>query len=330
MTATSRFANSRLALLSLALLALGAWFAVHVAVSHAALPWTVTITPSAASFPAGGDGTFLVHVEGVGTQLPALDYRADGGQVTSAGALHSVSAAAAEATVHVTRATAGPVTVSAGFAGQTLASSQGSFVAMGSVGVAVTLDAGPDAAARTWRFEVTDASGAVVSTLDVSTSGDALTSSAASAPLPYGVYGVRQVLGSDTATGCVGRAFYAVAAPLGAATHVSLDSATATATFTIKPCGATDLSVNIPIDTVTFPSPAAAGEVAPGQTPINEVRGIRSAGPGAAVAATPLAPATGSGMANRPAVPAELLSLFGLLLVLVAPPAAWCAVRRQR
>ena len=76
----------------------------------------------------------------------------------------------------------------------------------GQVAVNVSLDAGPDAAARTG---VTNPHclGAGSCTLVANTSGDSPESSSLPQQLPFGFYTVRQVLGSDTRTACSAGAF---------------------------------------------------------------------------------------------------------------------------
>ena len=339
MTTLLRFHTSRLAMAALAAATLTAGFALHASASHAASPWTVTISAAAATYPAGSDATFLVHVDGVGAQLPSLDYVAEGGTVDTAEPLHSVSSTAAEAQVSVSRDSGGSASLSATFGGQTLATGHATFAAMGAVTVNVTLDAGVDAAARTWRFQLADASGNVVSTLDASTSGDALTGTATTALLPYGTYAVKQLLGNDTALACANNAFYAVMSPTGASTTVTLSNASAAAAFTIKPCDAPKQSVSIPVDPIAFPTATAAPTftTAPGDAPINEVRGVRQEGPGAAAspsggrapAATVLPPNTGSGAVSGSNESAELFELLGLALAAVAPIGAGYGLRRR-
>jgi len=345
MTTLLRFHTSRLAIAALAAAMLTAGLALHASPSHAASPWAVTISAAAATYPAGSDATFLVHVDGVGAQLPSLDYVADGGTIDTAEQLHSVSSTAAEAQVSVSRDSGGTASLSATFGGQTLATGHATFAAMGAVTISVTLDAGADAAARTWRFQVADASGNVVSTVDASTSGDALTGTATTVLLPYGAYTVKQVLGNDTALACANNAFYAVTAPAGASTTVTLSSASSPAAFTIKPCDAPKQSVSIPVDPIAFPTATAAPKftTAPGRAPIDEVRGVRQEGPGAtaspagpaapeaptAPAATVLPPNTGSGAAAGSNESAELLELLGLALAALAPIGAGYGLRRR-
>ena len=340
MTTSLRFYASRLAISAIAAASLAGGLGIQAATSHAASSWTVSITSAAATYPAGSDATFVVRVDGVGAQVPSLSYVADGGTVDSAEPLHTVSSTAAEATVQVSRNSGGTATLSATFAGQTLATGHANFEAMGAVTVSVTLDAGADAAARTWRFEVADASGNVVSTVDASTSGDALTGTVSTPLLPYGTYTVRQVLGNDTATACTGNAFYAVTGPAGGSTAVTLSSANVAANFALKLCDAPKQSVSIPVDPIAFPSAVAAPTftTAPGDVPIDEVRGVRQEGhgasgsPAASAGTKVLPPDTGSGATAQAGAneSAELLELLGLALAGLAPMGAWYGVRRSR
>ena len=200
----------------------------------------------------------------------------------------------------------------------------------GAIAINLTLQAGPEAAARTWRFEVVNTSGLVVETLSVGTSGDRLAATVTTGAIPRGFYTVRQVLTNDTKATCDGGTFYEVTAPVGASTVVELAGSAVSVEFSIRPCAALprNLDVNIPIDTLGPAGPGVIGDasVLP-ETPINEVRGARSEGPG-----EPLAPNTG----NTVAGPGEESILFPLLLTLGAiftltPPAAMATnAARQR
>ena len=309
------FSRTVAPLAALLLLALAAGASLSTPAARAASPYNVTISSQAAAYPAGGDGILTVHVEAADvSKLPAFTYDAEGGEIVTIGALLPVSSTAAEGTVHVTRPTAGVVRLKASFAGSDLATAEARFADMGSLRLTVALTgAGPDAAARTWRFEVRNASGALLQTLQAGTNGDELTTLVSADPLPYGMYTVRQVLGNDTKLACANGAFYAVTAPTGAETTVDLAAATADVNFTIALCaGAPQLSFQAPVDPV-----ASNPDVAPGDTPINEVRGARAEGPGAA--ATPLPPRTGSGTESAGSL--SLLLVLGALFVTAAPAA---------
>jgi hypothetical protein len=295
MTTTSRFLFATVAILTLSICALQARS------SRADQLFSVSLTPAASAVPAGSDGVVIVRLESQQADLPGLTFDAAGGEITGIVPLNSTGAGTAEGALHVRRDTPGTAHVTASFGGSVLAESDLRFAQMGAVGVSVTLDAGPDAAARTWQFEVTNPSGALVTRLSVGTSGDKPTASAVTPPLPYGFYTVRQVLGNDTKLACAGGAFYELTAPVSGETTLQLDSSSANAAFTIKPCGELPASsVSIPVDTITTPAAGGfIGDALPGETPINEVRGARQEGPGAAIAAaTPLAPTTGSGIAS--------------------------------
>ena len=195
----------------------------------------------------------------------------------------------------------------------------------GQLAVQVTLQAGPGAAARTWRFEVVTSAGAVAQTLSLGTSGDAPTSSEATSALPYGVYTVRQILGSDTKLVCDATSFYEVMAPAGAQIVVDLGSPRITVPFTIRPCAAlpTKLQVQAPIDTVApLPSPTPPT--------LDEVRGSRSEGP-----AAPLAPSTGDSAGSSPSSASAndaslLLVLFGVTATFIPSAGFAIAHARQR
>lgn len=314
MTTFSRTVAPLIALFAV-LLAFAAQASLSTPAVRAASPYSVTISSQAAAYPAGGDGVLTVHVEAADvSKLPALTYDVEGGEIVNIRALLPVSTTAAEGAVHVTRPTAGVVRLKATFAGSELGTAEARFADMGTVRLNVALTgAGPDAAARTWRFEVRNTSGILVQTLQAGTNGDDLTTSVSTNPLPYGVYSVRQVLGNDTKLACGNGAFYAVTAPIGGETTVDLAAATANVDFTIALCaGAPQLSFQAPVDPV-----ASNPDVAPGETPINEVRGARAEGPGAA--ATPLPPRTGSGSETSTGL--SLLLVLGSLLVTAAPAA---------
>lgn len=310
-------------------LALGLFLAAH-GPAAAAQPFTVRLVPRDAAFPTGSQAAFAVRIEGETTTLPSFDYAIEGGTIAGVVPPNPIAANIAEGTVFVTRATAGTARLTVSFAGEVLASGEARFGEYGQVRVSATLDAGPDAAARTWRYEVVAPGGTVVATLSLGTSGDAPTGTATSPALPRGTYTVRQVLTSDTRAACTGGAFYEVTVPGGATTLIELGGDLATATFTIRPCPdlPSSLAVQVPVDTI---SPAPAGGVVgtpdffPAEPPINEVRGVREPGPAAGV---PLPPATGNAMA-----PAEESNTIPLLLlvtgavVLSLPLAAWSAIR---
>lgn len=188
----------------------------------------------------------------------------------------------------------------------------------GQVAVQVTLQAGPTAAARVWRFEVVSPAGTVVQTLSLGTNGAAPTATDASTALPYGRYTVRQILGNDTKLACDAASFYEVASPAGAQTTFELGSPRVTVAFVIRPCAALPSNPQFlaPIDTVTTPPP-----------PIDEVRGDRAAGPSA-----PLPPATGSSeQSPTPASsPSLLLVILGVSATLIPSAGfAWVRVGRR-
>jgi hypothetical protein len=325
MTQTARI----LLLALLTSLALGLFLVAYGPVA-AAQSFTVRLVPRDTAFPTGSQAVIAVRVEGQTTALPSFDYAIEGGTIAGILPPNPTAANVAEGAVFVTRATAGTARLTVSFAGEVLATGEARFGEYGQVRVSATLDAGPDAAARTWRYEVVAADGTVVAVLSLGTSGDATTGTATSPALPRGTYTVRQVLTADTRAACAPGAFYEVTAPAGAIATVELAGEFATASFTIRPCPdlPASLAVQVPVDTIT---PGLAGGVVgapdflPGELPINEVRGVREPGPGAA---NPLPPATGNTISG----PVETTTLPLLLLVtgaalLSLPFAAWSAVR---
>jgi hypothetical protein len=233
-----------------------------------------------------------VKVQGQTAVLPSFSYDVQGGTVSAVTSLDPTAANVAEGAVFVTSNSEGTARLTVRFAGEVLATGEARFARLGRVNLAVTLDAGPDAAARTWRYEVVSASGQVVASLDANTSGDSPTSRVSTPALPFGPYTVRQVLGSDTRSACAAGVFYEAATPV---STLELAASEANVQFTIRPCASlpTNIAVLIPIDTL---EPAA--NVPAGQTPISEVRGARDEAPG--VSATPLAPRTGDSLGAQP------------------------------
>lgn len=321
MTSTIRLAVAAF----LATLVAGSFFAFGTASAQQA--FTVTVAPAAASYPAGSDAVFLVRIEGNTTALPSFAYEVEGGTLAGVLPATPVATNVAQGTVFVNRTTAGVATVTVSFAGQELASGQANFVGTGAIEVRTTLDAGIDAAARTWRYEVVDASGATVATLNVSTSGDAPTGSASTQALPHGSYVVRQVLGNDTATSCANGAFYAVSAPT---RNITLSAADQAVDFTVTPCPALpdDLDVQIPVDTIApgF-GPGVVGDasdlVPPGVTPVSEVAGARQPG------FVPLPPNTGdSALAAEAADESYLLCIAAGIVAVSGGLLTWSVRKR--
>ncbi len=299
--------------------------------ASAALPYTVTATAAESTVAVGGTAVFRVKVEGQTAALPSFSYDVQGGTLAAVTSLDPTAANVAEGAVFVTRESEGTAELTVRFGGEVLATGAARFAQMGTVNVSVTVDAGPNAAARTWRYEVVSTSGQVVASLDANTSGDAPTHSIKTAPLPFGFYTVRQVFGSDTQTSCGDGAFYEVAAPSAGQTTLQLASSEALVQFTIRPCAAlpANLGVLIPIDTLV-PAPEAVSNVPAGETPISEVRGARDEGPGAT--RTPLPPRTGSTVSPT-AEGASMMTMAMLLLgaiATLAPVAALSAAVIRR
>ena len=317
----------RAAALALFVALAGAMLLASAGAASAQQPFTVSASAAAASYPAGADAAVVIRIEGNTASLPSFDYVVQGGTLEGVLPATPVAANVAQGTVFITRADAGLARVTVLFGSTELAATDVRFVGTGSLQVRATLDAGINAAARTWRYEVVDTAGAIVSTLNISTSGDAPTGSATVANLPHGAYTVRQVLGSDTGTSCSGSLFYQVAS---AATTVQLAGTSATADFTIRPCPALpdDLQVVIPVDTIApgF-GPGVVGDAAPGEPPFSEVAGVRQPG------FIPLPPNTGnSAVAAETPLPVFPVALG--LLVLALPLLGWSlrelAFQRQR
>lgn len=277
--------------------------------------FTVTAVAPPVAQP-GSQVAVTIRIEGQVATLPGFIYDVEGGTLVGVLAPTPVAAGVAEGTAFVRRETPGTAVLSVSFAGQVLASTSVQFgAAAGTVRVEALLDAGPDAAARTWRYQAIDPSGAVAAELQVNTSGDAPLGSA-TATLPAGVYAIRQVLGSDTALACTSGVFYAVSQPAGAVATVTITpGGQVTVRYTITPCPdlPRDVEVIIPVDTI---APGAAGGVvgepvtAPGETPFSEVAGARQPGPGL------LPPAAGNSAPPAATGPLPALLATGSLLLL--------------
>lgn len=277
-------------------------------------PLRVSVTPQAAAFTTGTDAAFAIRVEGPGASLTNFEYVVEGGTISGVVPPNPIAANVAEGTVFVQRDDPGAARLTVLAAGEVLGTGEARFGAFGQVQVRTTLDAGPGAAARTWRYEVLDDSGQVVSIISLGTSGDAPVGSGSSAVLPHGRYTVRQVLSSDTSTSCVPGAFYEVAAPAGASIAVELDRPAATIEFRVTVCG-------------DQPEPATAdpADAPTDATPIDEVPGAREPGP----AANPLPPNTGNTLVEATSTSSSiaLLLLVTGAAVTSLPLFAWSAVR---
>jgi len=278
--------------------------------AQAAAPYSVTVAPVSETFAVGETAIFRVKVQGQTANLPSFDFDVEGGTLEAVASIDPTAANVAEGAVFVTRANEGTARLTVRLSSEVLATGQARFANLGTVSVNVSLDAGPDAAARTWRYEVLSSSGSVVASLVANTSGDAPQMLVSSIPLPYGFYTVRQVLGSDTATSCAAGSFYTVAAPVSGATTIELTTSQAIVNFTIAPCPSlpADLRVLTPVDTIA-PAPGIVGDAvgAPGEAPISEVRGARDENPN-----FPLPPRAG----DSPQIPEDhARTLSGLLII---------------
>lgn len=307
-------------LLVLALLA-SLVFAVALArygPASAALPYSVSVIVRDNALPAGSQAAIAVRVEGQTTALPAFDYAVEGAELSGVLPPNPVAANIAEGAVFINRATPGAARLTVSFAGQVLATADLRFTQVGQIEVRTSLSAGPEAAARTWRYEVLDASGQVVATLTTSTSGDSPTGSASTAGLPHGFYTIRQVLTGDTRAACAPGAFYEVTSPTGAATTVELTASALIVPFAIRPCPdlPAAMEVLIPVDPVT--------QTPSGETPVEEVRGVREPGP----TATPLPPGTGNTGELAAAGPGSTSSviLLGAAALAMLTLASWPVV----
>lgn len=320
MTRVLRFAVASL----LALAVLGAVAAPRQS-AHAAVPFSVTVAPAAETVAVGELAVFRVRVEGETRNLPSFNFDIEGGTLAAVASIDPTAANVAEGAVFVSRDNAGLARLTVRFGAEVLATGQARFVPMGKVNVNVRLDAGPDAAARTWRYEVASTSGQVVAVLQANTSGDAPAMTVSSGPLPFGFYTVRQVLGNDTRTACAAGTFYRVAAPVSGETTIELASSDAAVDFTILPCPdlPSDMGVVIPVDTIAPPAGVVGeADADPGEAPVSEVRGARDENPN-----FPLPPRAG----NSPAANGGPSSFLALLLmtgaaVLFLPAAAWSAI----
>lgn len=268
------------------------WFAA-TGEGAAQQAFSVSLIAPESPVASGETAVVRVRVEGDITLLPGLQAAAEGGEVAGVLAPAPVAANVAEGAIFVTRATPGVARVSVAFAGAVTAETEARFTGAGTIEVLTTLDAGPDAAARTWRYEILDGSGSVVATLQTSTNGDAPTGSAPADGLAPGRYIVRQVFGNDTGTACDAGRFYEVVSPAGGSAVLELANAPVSIEFTVRPCAGlpAELAVNIPVDVIAPGADGVVGEpaVLPEETPFSEVAGARREGPGA-----PIAPATGN------------------------------------
>jgi hypothetical protein len=108
--------------------------------------------------------------------------------------------------------------------------------AANTIAVQLTMDAPASSAARTWRFEVADESGAIVSTFSLNAIAGTASVALAKAP-GAGVYTVRQLLGHDTAARCGDGAFWAVTAPAAGVAEVQVsEDAPVAVSFVVAPC----------------------------------------------------------------------------------------------
>ncbi|WP_322819389.1 hypothetical protein [Tepidiforma sp.] len=292
-------------------------------------PYTVTVTAPPTAQP-GSPAAITIRIEGQVAILPSFTYDVEGATLLGVLAPTPVAANVAEGTVFVRRDTPGSGALIVSFAGQVLARATVQFgTATGTIRVETLLAAGPEAAARTWRYQALDPAGTVVAELQISTSGDAPLG-AASATLPAGVYAIRQILGSDTALACATGIFYAVSQPVGAVSTVSIaPGGQATVRYTIAPCPdlPRDPEILIPVDTIApGPEGGIVGEpaIAPSEPPFNQVAGARQPGPGL------LPPAAGNSAPQPVTQPLPALLAAASLLLLSGSGMLLLSRRRSR
>jgi len=204
--------------------------------ARASGPLTVTVRAPAGFATPGSDATFVIRAEGDAPARLNLDFSVLGGTLSGAVALNEVAPGVAEGAAFVHRDTPGEVTLTVLADGKPVATGSVTYALAGRVEVQVTLDAGPAAAARTWRFEILDAAGNVAASLSISLSGDAPAGAGRSDPLPFGSYTVRPVLRTDTQLSCSPDVTYAVSGPSGGVALVSLDTPLAAVRFSARLC----------------------------------------------------------------------------------------------
>lgn len=303
------------------------WFAA-TGEGAAQQAFSVSLIAPESPVASGETAIVRVRVEGDIALLPSLQAAAEGGEVAGVLAPTPAAANVAEGAIFVTRATPGVARVTVSFAGAVMAETEARFTGASTVEVRTTLDAGPDAAARTWRYEIVDGSGKVVATLQTSTSGDAPTGSAPAEGLAPGRYIVRQVFGNDTGAACAAGRFYEVASPAGGSAVIELANGPVAVDFRVRPCAdlPAELAVNIPVDVIAPGTDGVVGEPAalPEETPFSEVAGARREGPGA-----PIAPATGNS-AEHAAGGAGWLAVAGLVTLGAGLAVSGMAVRARR
>ncbi len=212
--------------------------------ANASSPLTVAVLVPP-GVPAGFDAPVIIRAEGDTPELASLDFEASGGQIIGVVSLNAIGPGVAEGTIYVRRDVPGDASIIVRSQGVETARGTVRFAAYGQITVSATLAAGAHASARTWRFEVVDSAGAVVSSLSPGTSGDSPTGAATSPWLPYGSYTVRQVLGNDTRPSCGTGAFYAISSPLDGTTTVTLAGPAAAAAFALLPCPEAPASLSV-------------------------------------------------------------------------------------
>jgi hypothetical protein len=199
-------------------------------------PLIVTVQAPAGPALAGADATFIIRAEGDSPAAQSLDFSVVGGTLSGAVALNEVAPGVAEGAAFVRRETPGQVILTVLVAGRPVATGSVTYADAGRVEVQLALEAGHSAAARTWRFEVLDAPGNVVTALSIGTSGDAPLGVGRTDPLPFGSYSVRPVLRTDTQLSCSPGVTYEVSPPSGDMVSVSPGEPLAPVRFSVRLC----------------------------------------------------------------------------------------------
>ncbi|HET7737981.1 MAG TPA: hypothetical protein VFK32_05355 [Tepidiformaceae bacterium] len=293
-------------------------------VTRAEEPVGVTILAPAFATDPGSDAVFILLVSGDDPASALVHLDVDGGQVMQQLGLSEAEPGLATSTVWIRRDSPGFATLTATAAGRS-ASASAAFGAGAAVQVALFVQGPEDGAARTWAFEVVDASAAVVSELFTFTSGDAPSATVTSDLLAAGTYTVRPAADDTLTPSCADGGFYELLIPDSGTTTVTLgESGTVVVEFVIAPCP-------IIAPTATPPAPATSTATAPAtvsaqptSTPGQLVAGETVVAGGSS---SPLPPAAGTGSASNGDGFPRWMS-FGVLLVM-AGASGWMVIQRR-
>ncbi|MGK2966478.1 MAG: hypothetical protein ACSLFM_12865 [Tepidiformaceae bacterium] len=297
-------------------------------VTHAQEPVGVTILAPALPTDPGADAVFILIVTGDDPASALVQLDVDGGQLMQQLGLTEAEPGLATSTVWIRRELPGFATLTATASGRS-ASASAAFGAGAAVQVALFVQGPEDAAARSWLFEVVDASGAVVSELFTFTSGDAPATTVTSDLLVAGTYTIRPAVDDTLTPSCADGGFYELLIPDSGATTVTLgESGTVVVEFVIAPCPivtptATPTTPATSVPTLVATAPATVS-AQPTSTP-----GQLVAGESVVVGAPsdPLPPASGTGRASNGDAFPRWMS-FGVLLVM-AGASGWTVIRRR-